>query len=244
MKNTNVILSTLLLLSSYAQASLTMDRTRVIYDAAKPGVSVVVENIDAKDPYLVQTWLESSDGKKITEPLVALPLLQRIEPNQKKQIRINSVNEITPLSKDKESLMYFNILGVPPKSNIENVVEVVIQSRFKLFYRPKGLQKYPDNNWQQELKVEKKNNQLYFSNPTPYHVVIININNKPQKVKDFSEVIIKPNGNFVYPLNDKQRSGNDFMVTYIDDYGAPKTLKYTCSGSSCSLLKEKPSSKG
>lgn len=241
MKKINVILSTLLLLSSAVQASLTMDRTRVIYDAAKPGVSVVVENTDTKDPFLVQTWLESSEGKKITEPLVALPLLQRIEPNQKKQIRINSVNEITPLPQDKESLMYFNILGVPPKSNIENVVEVVIQSRFKLFYRPKGLQKYPENNWQQELKVEKKNNQLYLNNPTPYHVVIININDSLKKSKDFSEVIVKPNSNFVYQLNNQQRNSNNIMVTYLDDYGAPKILKYTCSGSSCSLLKEKPS---
>ena len=240
MKKINVVLSTLLLLSSAVQASLTMDRTRVIYDAAKPGVSVVVENTDTKDPFLVQTWLESSDGKKITEPLVALPLLQRIEPNQKKQIRINSVNEVTPLPQDKESLMYFNILGVPPKSNIENVVEVVIQSRFKLFYRPKGLQKYPENNWQQELKIEKKNNQLYLNNPTPYHVVIININDSLKKAKDFSEVIVKPNSNFVYPLNNQQKNGNNIMVTYLDDYGAPKILKYTCSGSNCSLLKEKP----
>jgi len=239
-KKINVVLSTLLLLSSAVQASLTMDRTRVIYDAAKPGVSVVVENTDTKDPFLVQTWLESSDGKKITEPLVALPLLQRIEPNQKKQIRINSVNEVTPLPQDKESLMYFNILGVPPKSNIENVVEVVIQSRFKLFYRPKGLQKYPENNWQQELKIEKKNNQLYLNNPTPYHVVIININDSLKKAKDFSEIIVKPNSNFVYPLNNQQKNGNNIMVTYLDDYGAPKILKYTCSGSNCSLLKEKP----
>jgi len=136
--------------------------------------------------------------------------------------------------------MYFNILGVPPKSNIENVVEVVIQSRFKLFYRPKGLQKYPENNWQQELKIEKKNNQLYLNNPTPYHVVIININDSLKKAKDFSEVIVKPNSNFVYPLNNQQKNGNNIMVTYLDDYGAPKILKYTCSGSNCSLLKEKP----
>jgi len=239
-KKINVILSSLLLLSSYVQASLTMDRTRVIYDAAKPGVSVVIENTDTKDPFLVQTWLESSEGKKITEPLVALPLLQRIEPNQKKQIRINSVNEVTILPQHKESLMYFNILGVPPKSNLENVVEVVIQSRFKLFYRPQGLKKYPDNNWQQELTLEKKNNQLYFKNPTPYHIVVININNNPKKVKGFSEVMIKPNSNYVYQLNEKQRGSGDIMVTYLDDYGAPKTLKYTCSGSNCSLLQEKP----
>lgn len=240
MKKINVVLSTLILLSSYVQASLTMDRTRVIYDAAKPGVSVVVENTDTKDPFLVQTWLESSEGKKITEPLVALPLLQRIEPNQKKQIRINAVNETISLPQDKESLMYFNILGVPPKSDLENVVEVVIQSRFKLFYRPKGLIKYQENNWQQELTLEKKNNEIHFNNPTPYHIVVININNNPQKAKGFSEVIINPNSSFVYRLNEKQKGSGDIIVTYLDDYGAPRLLKYTCSGSQCSLLKETP----
>lgn len=241
MKTINIILSSILLLSSYVQASLTMDRTRIIYDAEKPGVSIVVENIDTKDPFLVQTWLESSEGKKITEPLVALPLLQRIEPNQKKQIRINTVNEITSLPQDKESLLYFNILGVPPKSHLENVVEVVIQSRFKLFYRPKGLKRYPNNNWQQELKVEKKNNKLYFNNPTPYHIVVININNTSQKMKDFPEVIIKPNSSYTYQLNEKQQNGNNLILTYLNDYGAAASLKYTCSDSSCSLLKEAPS---
>jgi len=51
---------------------------------------------------------------------------------------------------------------------------------------------------------------------------------------------VKPNSNFVYPLNNQQKNGNNIMVTYLDDYGAPKILKYTCSGSNCSLLKEKP----
>lgn len=239
MKNFKFLFSTLILLSSCANASLTMDRTRVIYDAEKPGVSVVVENTDTKDPYLLQTWIESADGKKITEPLIALPLLQRIEPSQKKQIRINTSEENAQLPQDRESLFYFNILGVPPKSNLENVVEVVLQSRFKLFYRPKGLAKYPNYDWQKALKLEKKSNELTLDNPTPYHIVVININNTPQKVKDFSEIIIKPFSQSVYPLNAKQRSGSNILVTYIDDYGTPKTLTYTCSGASCSLLKEK-----
>ncbi len=239
MKKFKFLFSALILLSSYANASLTVDRTRVIYDADKPGVSVVVENTDTKDPFLLQTWIESADGKKITEPLIALPLLQRIDPAQKKQIRINTSAENAQLPQDRESLFYFNILGVPPKSNLENVVEVVLQSRFKLFYRPKGLAKYPNYDWQKALKLEKKSNELILDNPTPYHIVVININNAPQKVKDFSEIVIKPFSQSVYPLNAKQRGGGDILITYIDDYGTPKTLKYTCGGSSCSLLKDK-----
>ena len=239
MKSITSIFSTLILLSTYAQASLTVDRTRVIYEAEKPGVSVVVENTDTKDPFLLQTWLESSEGKKITEPLVALPLLQRIEPGQKKQIRINSVNETAQLPQDRETLFYFNILGVPPKSQLDNVVEVVIQSRFKLFYRPKGLEKYPDYDWQKKLTLERQGNDLVLTNPTPYHVVVININDSTQKVKDFREIIIKPQDKVTYPLSTKQKAAAEMVVTYIDDYGTPKLLKYTCSGMSC-LLKSQP----
>ena len=235
MKSITLIFSALILLSTYAQASLTVDRTRVIYEAEKPGVSVVVENTDAKDPFLLQTWLESSKGKKITEPLVALPLLQRIEPGQKKQIRINSVNETAQLPQDRETLFYFNILGVPPKSQLDNVVEVVIQSRFKLFYRPKGLEKYPDYDWQKKLTLVRQGNDLVLTNPTPYHVVVININDSTQKVKDFREIIIKPQDKVTYPLSAKQKTAAEMVVTYIDDYGTPKLLKYTCGGINCAL---------
>ncbi|MEX6398274.1 fimbria/pilus periplasmic chaperone [Providencia hangzhouensis] len=47
----------------------------------------MIENIDKKDPYLVQSWIQNENGEKISEPLIALPLLQRVEANQKKQVK-------------------------------------------------------------------------------------------------------------------------------------------------------------
>lgn len=239
MKKYKSIISGLLLVSTYSQASISVDRTRVIYDEASKGVSIVVENTDSKDPFLVQSWIENENGHKITDPLIALPLLQRIEPNQKKQVRISASKNDLQAASDKESLFYFNVLGIPPKSELENAVEIVIQSRFKLFYRPKGLAKYPDNNWQKELKIEKIGNALKLINPTPYHVVVININDSKNKVKDFQEIIIKPNSNNSYSLSDKQVRSPKMIVTYIDDYGTPKLLNYTCQRTTCSLDNEK-----
>ncbi|MFP4908879.1 fimbria/pilus periplasmic chaperone [Providencia hangzhouensis] len=48
----------------------------------------MIENIK-KDPYLVQSSVENENGEKISEPLIALLLLQRVEANQKKQVRIS-----------------------------------------------------------------------------------------------------------------------------------------------------------
>ncbi|MBW5405321.1 molecular chaperone [Morganella morganii] len=239
MKNLKLIMSVLLLASTYTYASISVDRTRVIYDEGSKGVSVVVENTDNKDPFLVQSWVENEKGKKITDPLVALPLLQRIEPNQKKQIRISTSKNNLDIPGDKESLFYFNVLGIPPKSQLENAVEIVIQSRFKVFYRPKGIAKYADNNWQKELKIEKTGSTLKLANPTAYHVVVININDSKSKVANFEEVIIKPNSNTNYLLSDKQKNASEIVVTYIDDYGSPKLLNYSCSSTSCVLNEDK-----
>lgn len=239
MKNLKLIMSALLLVSTYTHASISVDRTRVIYDENSKGVSVVVENTDSKDPFLVQSWVEDEKGKKITDPLVALPVLQRIEANQKKQIRISTSKNSLNIPNDKESLFYFNVLGIPPKSQLENAVEIVIQSRFKLFYRPKGITKYADNNWQKELKIEKMGSTLKLVNPTAYHVVVININDNKNKVANFEEIIIKPNSNTNYFLSDKQKNASEIVVTYIDDYGSPKLLTYSCRNTSCVLNAEK-----
>ncbi|EPL9568991.1 fimbrial biogenesis chaperone [Providencia rettgeri] len=239
MKNLKLIMSALLLVSTYTHASISVDRTRVIYDENSKGVSVVVENTDSKDPFLVQSWVEDEKGKKITDPLVALPVLQRIDANQKKQIRISTSKNSLNIPNDKESLFYFNVLGIPPKSQLENAVEIVIQSRFKLFYRPKGITKYADNNWQKELKIEKMGSTLKLVNPTAYHVVVININDNKNKVANFEEIIIKPNSNTNYFLSDKQKNASEIVVTYIDDYGSPKLLTYSCRNTSCVLNAEK-----
>ena len=225
-----------LFVSAYAHASLMLDRTRVIYDAGQAGVSVVVENTDPKDPYLAQVWLESADGQRITEPLVALPLLQRIDPNQRKQIRISMLtNATTQLAQDRETLFYFNLLGVPPKSQVENAVEIVIQSRFKLFYRPQGLKVYPDANWQRELTIERTGNELVLNNPTSYYIIIININHNRDKVENFSELILAPYSTTIYPISEQLGSASTIVVTYIDDYGAAQLLEYRCVDQSCVL---------
>ncbi|HBO24377.1 MAG TPA: molecular chaperone [Providencia sp.] len=238
MKKLKLIVSTLILISTYTQASLSVDRTRIIYDEANKGVSVVVENIDKNAPYLLQSWIENSQGQKISEPLIALPLLQRIEPAQKKQVRISISKNDLALPKNQESLFYFNVLGIPPKTQLENAVEIVIQSRFKLFYRPSGLTKYPNGDWQKELKLEKVGKSLKLTNPTPYHVVIININDSLKKVPNFQEIVVKPNDKVTYSLSEKQQGLSSIAITYIDDYGTPKSLTYNCHSMSCNLIDE------
>ncbi len=66
-----------------------------------------------------------------------LPPVQRVDANQKSIVRIASVPAIDSLPKDRESIYYFNLREIPPKSEKSNVMQIAVQSKIKLFYRPR-----------------------------------------------------------------------------------------------------------
>lgn len=53
-----------------------------------------------------------------------------------------------PLPADRESLFWMNVKAIPSldeKLANENTLQIAIQSRIKLFYRPSGLSAYTEN---------------------------------------------------------------------------------------------------
>lgn len=52
-----------------AQASVTPDRTRLIFNESDKSISVTLRNNDPKLPYLAQSWIEDEKGNKISSPL-------------------------------------------------------------------------------------------------------------------------------------------------------------------------------
>lgn len=47
-----------------AQASVTPDRTRLIFNESDKSISVTLRNNDPKLPYLAQSWIEDEKGNK------------------------------------------------------------------------------------------------------------------------------------------------------------------------------------
>lgn len=62
-----------------AHASVTPDRTRLVFNESDKSISVTLRNNNEKLPYLAQSWLEDEKGNKITSPLAVLPPVQRID---------------------------------------------------------------------------------------------------------------------------------------------------------------------
>ncbi|HAT1685452.1 TPA: fimbria/pilus periplasmic chaperone, partial [Klebsiella oxytoca] len=100
-------------------------------------ISVTLSNEDKTRPFLAQSWVEDSRGKR-TDMLMVLPPLQRIDAGQKSQVRIMQVKGagLEKLPADRETLFWFNVREIPPKPERTNVLQLALQSRLKLFYRP------------------------------------------------------------------------------------------------------------
>lgn len=97
-KTLTTVLSLLAATVSFsAQASVTPDRTRLIFNESDKSISVTLRNNDPKLPYLAQSWIEDEKGVKISSPLAVLPPVQRIEAMMNGQVKIQGLPDIHKL---------------------------------------------------------------------------------------------------------------------------------------------------
>ncbi|SQI34312.1 Chaperone protein papD precursor [Serratia plymuthica] len=142
----------------------------MIFSGGDKSVSMSISNENKQLPYLAQGWIEDANGKKITSPLTVLPPVQRLEPGAKSQVKVQGLPAANTLPQDRETLFYFNLREIPPKSDKPNTLQLALQTRIKLFYRPKAIAvANPESSapWQEKLTLTKQGDSYQVNNPTP-----------------------------------------------------------------------------
>lgn len=229
-----------LLIAPSSQAAIAMDRTRVIFDGVQSSVSLNISNQNKQLPYLAQGWIEDEQGNKIQSPLAVLPPVQRIEPGKPSQVKIQALPAAKLLPQDKESLYYFNLREIPPKSTKPNTLQIALQTRIKLFYRPTAIT--IDKNTsppQEQLTLTREGDQYIVNNPTPYYVTIVDAGpSKGPGINGFKPMMIAPKGNLPLTVS-ASAVGNSPVLTYVNDYGGRPQLSFNCSGATCTVLPDK-----
>ncbi|WP_411841604.1 fimbrial biogenesis chaperone [Serratia plymuthica] len=219
-----------------AHAAISLDRTRAIYVGDAKSISLNIVNENKELPFLAQSWLENEQHQKITSPLVVLPPLQRVEAGERSVVRITKTPEADRLPQDRESVFYFNLREIPPKSSKTNVMQLALQTQIKLFYRPKAIVAPKGEVWQEKLVFRKSAGGFTIENPTPFYITLTGITRQPQKqgggaINDFDPVMLKPKSSESVKLRDNGLSS--FVVTYINDYGGHPELRFQCNGTLC-----------
>ncbi|MEW5558811.1 fimbria/pilus periplasmic chaperone [Enterobacter asburiae] len=232
---TVVILNLLAVLQ--AEAAIALDRTRVVFDGSQSSVSLSISNQNKQLPYLAQGWIEDEQGNKIQTPLTVLPPVQRIEPGKPSQVKIQALPAAKLLAQDKETLYYFNLREIPPKSAKPNTLQLALQTRIKLFYRPASIA--IDTNAappQEQLTLIRQGDKYQVNNPTPYYVTIVDAGSaKGKSIKSFEPMMVPPKGSLPLTVN-AVAAGNSPVLTYVNDYGGRPQLSFSCSGNTCKVL--------
>lgn len=234
----NALLSTLLVSVIGFQptyAAISLDRTRIVFDSTQKSVSLRISNENKKLPYLAQGWLEDAEGNKITGPLVVLPPVQRVEPGASSQLKIQALPAVTSLPQERESLFFFNLREIPPKSSKPNTLQIALQTRIKLFYRPAAI--IADKSaapWQEQLKLSREGDKYRIHNPTNYYITLVEGRKsaKSKTIESFKPLMLAPQSHQLL-TSSVTELGSSPVINYVNDYGARPKLQFSCKVNLC-----------
>ncbi|MCG2599803.1 fimbria/pilus periplasmic chaperone [Achromobacter insuavis] len=236
------LLGALLALPTAGQAAVNVDRTRIIMGLEQKSVSIVLTNESADTPYLAQSWIEDHEGK-MTNDLLALPPLQRIDSGKKAQVRIMQMSAAARarLPQDRETLFYFNVREIPPAPKDKNasILQLTTQSQLKLFLRPGKLAERGEAAPEQVLQIRTNGQALTLKNASPYYATVIWLGQTvKQRLPGFDAPIM------LAPFSEQTlkaqlpASATELMLGNVDDYGGLRMNRYRCAAGEC-VFKER-----
>lgn len=227
----SLVLSGIFLMPLASHAAIALDRTRAVFPGSDKSISLNISNENQQKPYLAQAWLEDENGNKINSPFTVVPPLQRLEGGKKSTVRINALPAVSGLPQDRESVFWFNIREVPPKSEKTNVMQVALQTRIKMFYRPAGILPEKYAHWEDKLTLKPARDGYVVNNPTPYYMTVIAItgSEKEKIAKEFKPTMIAPKSSVTI----KSKIFSTPYVMTINDFGGKPQTAYSCSGDLC-----------
>jgi len=232
-----VLLLSLILAAPCARAEMIIDTTRVIYPEARREVTFNVSNVSKEKPALIQMWVDdgvnTASPEDVVTPFNISPPVARIGVAGTQVVRVVYTGD--PLASDRESLYWFNMLEVPPKSNAENRLTFAIRTRIKLFFRPKGLKGDPVQAMDKVTwKVVKQGNGWVIEgdNPTPFHMSFLSLNlGEPGQLVSVTEGgMLKPMSHASFPITQMDKLPQKYsllVADFINDFGGVNSTSFT-----------------
>ncbi|MBB0025351.1 fimbria/pilus periplasmic chaperone [Ralstonia pickettii] len=223
------------LVASASHASISLSTTRVIFDGKNKESSVVVSN-DGQDA-LLQAWLDPlEDVANAQLPFAITPPLAKVGAKQQQLLRV--LYEGVGMPTDRESVFWLNVQEIPQTAKEDNVLQLAVRQRIKVFYRPTGLAGDPvkaPTRLQWQLNQGAGKGLLRLTNPSLYHVTLVDaklhVGNSDEPVVDAK--MIAPGATLALPvkLPPGSDSAPELRYEVINDYGGRESYRVTLHGS-------------
>ncbi|HAH9729431.1 TPA: fimbrial chaperone [Escherichia coli] len=153
-------------------AAFTISGTRFIYEEGKKNISFEVSS-SADEAYGGQVWVDNVSQNNGVYMIPAPPFF-KIAPKEKQIVRIMNLDGKL-LPKDRESLFWLNVQEIPPKPKTDgNVLAIAVNTKVKLFFRPKNLI-MDRKGAEKKIQIVHRGNSTFLKNPTPYYFAITKV---------------------------------------------------------------------
>lgn len=202
-----------------AHAGIVIYGTRIVYPAEKNEVMIQLMNQENRSS-LVQSWIDDGDTslppEKIQVPFLLTPPVAKVAANSGQQLKIKKLPNMLP--NNKESLFYLNVLDIPPNnpdSAGKNVLKFAMQSRIKLFYRPKGISSVNKGTFQ-KLSMKRSGSIYSIKNDAANWITVTEVKANNVKINNES-IMLAPLSSADVAL--KNANANQYKMTIIDDHG-------------------------
>ncbi|WP_373226780.1 molecular chaperone [Enterobacter cloacae complex sp. ESBL7] len=187
-------------LSAHADSGgINLNKTRLVFMANSGQVTVNVNNT-SDSPWLITSRMSRFvDGKGNTPFFISPPVL-RMEGHSSSLLRI--VGDASQLPKDRESLFYLNVSGIP-KSNplsrdndsgfVSGGIVYSVGNTIKMFYRPEGLVASAEDA-AKHLAFSRTPEGIVANNASPYYVSMLSLrlNGRDVKFNEHQQEMIPP----------------------------------------------------
>lgn len=209
--------------SSYA--GVQVDATRVIYKGTDKSASLPIRN-DAAEAYMVQTWLDTGDKNQVpkTLPIVVVPPILKMDAGKTAILRF--IYSGTGLPQNKETLLWINVQEIPPSPKVENVLQIAVRTRIKLFYRPELLQTSLEDQVK-KLRWQRKGSGLEVVNEGPLHITFgaLRMKNREGRSVSVEANMVNPGDRLSFRLPADVSVGKTISFSYINDFGGKTEVK-------------------
>lgn len=171
-----IVVVTMLMVSSCAQAGIVAEGTRFIFPSANESLTITLTNTSDEVNLIsskVKTELlwEGAESTSYKPPFVVTPPLFLIKSKATGIIRLIKTENTLP--DDRETLFSLAISGIPSGKQDGNSVKIATRSTFKLIWRPQMLsEQHPEKAYQQLKWTINQNGQVVIDNPTPFYITL------------------------------------------------------------------------
>lgn len=195
-----------------APKNIQLERSRIVIDNGQNEGSFGIKN-NLDTAVLINSWVEDFRGQKIKTFLTSPPVF-RLMPQKEARIRITQTKT---LPQDRESVFYIAVQGLPASTEkYQNTMHIVLQQRFKLFYRPKGIPE-DSHDAADALQWSYSNGKLSVKNPSKVSVSLAHILFEKNNLD--IKVTVLPYEEAHWTLKRRPTKLDGFSFVFIDEYG-------------------------